>query len=55
MMVVSPKFIGNLHVCEKCGAMLKISPEDIYEQKYIYCPVCKEKQESSLVLDEGDN
>ena len=48
MIVLSPKPVLLLHVCEFCGAVLSYDENDIYEDKYIYCPVCSTKQECAL-------
>ena len=44
MKVLSPKTVAFLHECQGCGAILTYGLQDIYENKYIYCPVCKTKQ-----------
>lgn len=51
MQVIYPKCAGLVHICKFCGAILKYEPQDIFEGKYIYCPLCKEKQECALQLN----
>ena len=51
MNVIYPKCAGHIHICSSCGAILQYALTDIYEGKYIYCPVCKEKQECALQLN----
>lgn len=51
MEVISAKYLGLLHVCAYCGALLRYGPQDVYEGHYLYCPVCKEKQECALQKD----
>lgn len=49
--VISPKRVWPLHTCVECGALLTYDyTKDIYEDKYIYCPICKTKQVSALNL-----
>ena len=45
MTVYSKSYPGLLHICKSCYALLGYSAADIYEKKYIYCPLCKEKNE----------
>lgn len=62
MQVLSPKKLAFVHECINCGALLTYQIEDIYENCYIYCPVCRTKQKSALdlsydgvVKDNGSN
>lgn len=41
---------GLIHFCECCGALLSYTIDDIYENKYIYCPICKTRQPCNLDL-----
>lgn len=50
MTVLSVKFPGSIHICENCGAVLAYHATDVYENHYIYCPVCKLKQQCELDL-----
>ena len=45
MKVLSNRFEGLLRVCDGCGATLAYKGEDVYENKYIYCQICKMKLE----------
>lgn len=48
MMVLSQHYPGITVQCN-CGALLGIDPhKDIYDNKYVYCPICKEKVELQL-------
>lgn len=40
MEVLYPKFPGLLAICDKCGALLRYVPQDVYGQ-VVYCPLCK--------------
>lgn len=51
MFVLSQKYPGLIAICPQCGALLAYTVEDIYENKYIYCPLCKEKIETKVVLE----
>ena len=50
MIVLSKKCIGKIQECPECGAVLGYDVGDIYENKYLYCPVCKAKILSRLDL-----
>lgn len=50
MRVISPKPLASLHNCINCGALLQYERQDIYQNKYIYCPICKTKQECACDL-----
>ena len=50
MIVLSQKCIGKIQECPECGAVLGYDVGDIYENKYLYCPVCKAKILSRLDL-----
>ena len=47
MEVLSQRYLGFLHSCIECGALLKYEPTDIYDG-YLYCPLCKTKQKCAL-------
>lgn len=51
MRVLSQKPIAMTHECQECHAFLAFNIEDIYENKYIYCPICKTKQLSGCDLN----
>lgn len=51
MRVLSPTFPGSIHICEECNAVLAYSTQDIYENHFIYCPLCKTKQKCNLDLN----
>lgn len=45
MTVLSQLYPGITVQCA-CGALLAIDPhKDLYEDKYVYCPICKVKIE----------
>lgn len=50
MRVLSPKPVAMTHECQYCHAFLAFNIQDIYENKYIYCPLCKTKQECACDL-----
>lgn len=50
MEVVSQKHLGLLHSCISCGALLRYNAGDTYDG-YIYCPLCKTKQECALQVN----
>ena len=45
MTILSKTFPGFMRVCEGCGALLSYAAKDMYEKKYIYCSICKHKNE----------
>lgn len=49
MKVLSQTFCGSIAFCE-CGAVLAYGPQDIYQNKYIYCPICKTKLLTAMDL-----
>ena len=51
MKILSQTFPGSLHICCECRALLAYQPSDIYDKKYIYCPICKTKQECKMNLE----
>lgn len=46
--VIAPKCCGLVHICDYCGCIFKYEASDVYDKKYVYCPICKEKQEAAL-------
>lgn len=50
MQILSTKYIGFVKICDTCGALLAYKPTDIYEGKYIYCPICKSKLGAQIDL-----
>lgn len=40
-----------LHICSSCGCVFKYEVNDIYESKYLYCPICRAKEEAALQLN----
>ena len=51
MQVLSDKFCGLTLVCKQCYALLAYNKKDIYENKYIYCPLCKCKNEIQPIIE----
>lgn len=52
MEVLSTKFPGIFFICEQCGALCaNVQENEIYENCYVYCPVCKTK--NLLPLDKA--
>jgi hypothetical protein len=50
MNVLAKRCPGLLHVCSDCGALLSYTIDDIYENQFIYCPICKCRQKTNLDL-----
>ena len=48
MIVLSDKFVGLLHVCSQCGAVLAYKGEDVYVNGCIYCPVCHSMEKCNM-------
>ena len=49
MTVLSQRYPGITTKCTNCVALLGIDPhQDIYENRYVYCPICKEKLELQI-------
>ena len=39
----------GLHlICTNCGCLFGFSAQDIYEDKFVYCPACREKLEAGI-------
>lgn len=51
MVILSDKFPGLTRVCDGCGALLGYSTKDMYEKKYVYCTICKHKNEVPEIVD----
>lgn len=51
MTILSKTFPGLMRICDGCGALLGYDAKDIYEKKYIYCSVCKHKNEVPEIID----
>lgn len=50
MIILSKKCVGLIQECPTCGAVLAYDTKDVYENKYVYCPICKTKILTSLDL-----
>lgn len=50
IVVLSQKCVGKIQECPECGAVFAYDWGDIYQDKYLYCPVCKTKILSRLDL-----
>ena len=48
MMVLTKTYPGFIHICSNCGALLQFNAADIYENKWIYCPICRSKEDCQL-------
>lgn len=51
MQVLAQNSPALLTVCENCNALLAYQINDVYEGHFIYCPVCRYKNEVRLRLD----
>ena len=47
--VISNGFPGLTLICRGCRSLLAYTPSDVYEKKWVYCPLCKEKNEVNIV------
>lgn len=43
MTILSQKFPGLMRICDGCNALLSYDAADVYENQFIYCPICKTK------------
>ena len=50
MKVLVQKAPAFLEICPSCQALLSFYFGDIYENKYIYCPICHEKIKTRIDL-----
>jgi DNA-directed RNA polymerase subunit RPC12/RpoP len=49
MIIYSKTYPGCIYICEECGCLFGIDPQkDIYEEKYVYCPLCHYKMDSGI-------
>lgn len=55
--VITQKYPGFVVICEGCGRLLAYKREDMYEGKFVYCPICKYKNEVRPIVGgiENDN
>ena len=51
MTVLSQGYPGRTLICTQCYSLLAFNDKDIYENKYVYCPICKTKNEIPLIVD----
>ena len=51
MTILSKTFPGFMRVCDECGALLSYAAKDMYEKKYIYCSICKHKNEVPEIVE----
>ena len=51
MTILSQTFPGFTRICDGCGALLSYAAKDMYEMKYIYCIVCKHKNEVPEIVE----
>lgn len=51
MIILSKTFPGFMRVCDECGTLLSYAAKDMYEKKYIYCSVCKHKNEVPEIVE----
>lgn len=51
MQVLSDRYCGLTLVCKQCYALLAYDSKDIYDKKYVYCPLCKYKNEIIPIID----
>ena len=50
MRVLSQTFCGSILECKGCHAILAYGPADIYQDCYVFCPICKEKNMAAMSL-----
>lgn len=50
MIVLSQKFVGTPIECPNCYALLAYKLNDVYQNKYVYCPLCRTKILTNLDL-----
>lgn len=48
MIVVSQKFLGLTCCCSQCGILFSFKKEDVFENKWVYCPVCRAKNDAMV-------
>lgn len=46
---------GLLLACQNCHALLSYNAADVYEGKYVYCPICKEKNRVDIEEQKQNN
>ena len=51
MTILSKGYPGFTLVCEQCNSLLAYNSKDVYEGKYVYCAVCKHKNEVPTIID----
>ena len=48
MIIYSQSYPGLHLICTNCGCLFGFSVQEIYEDKYVYCPICREKLDSGV-------
>jgi len=49
MTIYSKTYPGHIKICENCGCLFGFDPRiDLYEQKYVYCPLCHYRIDSGI-------
>lgn len=48
MIIYSPTYPGLIKICDQCGCLFGYNLNEIYEEKYVYCPQCRHKIDSGV-------
>ena len=55
MKILSPTYPGSILICSDCGCLFAYNQSDLYENQFVYCPVCHIRQRANLNLNyEGE-
>ena len=50
MKILSPTYPGSIFICSDCNCLFSYNQNDIYENQFVYCPVCHIRQRVNLDL-----
>lgn len=50
MYALTKGYAGLVCCCGECGILFSFAAKDVYENKWVYCPVCRAKNDAMIDL-----